>query len=93
MKKLEPVLNLQKRAMYFRGHTTIKPLNAPQEQATKQNKDEFCFPSSPRESKGERKKETRLTKKAAKKVKNIMKVRNNCHIWFAKKKNCCRSWQ
>lgn len=75
MKKLEPVLNFKKRATCGRDYLTVKPLNAPQQQTKNQSKDEFCFPSSPKNSKDEHKKAKKLSKKAEKKAKTIMKVR------------------
>ena len=85
MKKLEPVLQFEKRRTHCHPLGTIKPLNAPRVaiQSKKQKgPDEFCFPSSPSEtgkeeattSKGERKKEIKLTKKAAMKTKKVLKV-------------------
>lgn len=86
MKKLEPVLQFEKRTMHCRPLGTIKPLNAPQDDIQSKKRkdpDEFCFPSSPaREndkdeattSKGEREKEIKLTKKAAKKAEKVLKV-------------------
>lgn len=84
MKKLEPVLQFQRRTMHCRPLATIKPLNATQDRIqshTKKGKepDVYCFPSSPRESgtkqtsssKGEREKETKATKK----TKKVLKVR------------------
>ncbi|XP_078346593.1 uncharacterized protein LOC144631880 [Oculina patagonica] len=85
MKKLEPVLQFEKRTMHCHPLGTIKPLNAPQDDIqSKKQKDpgEFCFPSSPaRENnkeeatsfKGEREKEIKLTKKAAKKAEKVLK--------------------
>lgn len=85
IKKLEPVLQFEKRRTHCRPLGTIKPLNAPRDdiQSKKQKgPDEFCFPSSPSEtgkgeattSKGERKKEIKPTKKAAMKTKMVLKV-------------------
>lgn len=87
MKKLEPVLQFEKRTMHCLPLGTIKPLNAPQDviqPKKRKDPDEFCFPSSPARangkeeattSKGEREKEIKLTKKAAKKAEKVLKVR------------------
>lgn len=80
IKKLEPVLNFKKRATYSREYWAIKPLNAPREQTKKRSKDEFCFPSSPKESKDEHKKDTKISKEAEKKANTILKVQNSGHI-------------
>ena len=86
MKKLEPVLQFQRRTMHCRpSPTTIKPLNATQDHVQSHSKkrkepDVYCFPSSPKESsteaisvsKGEREKE----KKAERKAKKVRKYRS-----------------
>lgn len=85
MKKLEPVLRFQRRTMHCRPSlTTIKPLNATQDQSQSHSKkgkeqDVYCFSSSPKESsnnetsasKDERGKE----KKAVMKARKVLEVR------------------
>ena len=88
MKKLEPVLQFQRRTMHCRPSlATIKPLNATQDHVQSlskkgtEEKDVYCFPSSPKESsteetsasKGKRDKEKKAERKA-KKVSNSLNI-------------------
>jgi len=87
MKKLEPVLQFQRRTTHGRPSlTTITPLNATQDHIQSHSKkgkeqDVYCFPSSPKKSsteetsasKGERQKEIKAARKA-KKVHNSLNI-------------------
>ena len=84
MKKLEPVLRFQRRTMHCRPSlTTIKPLNATQDQSQSHSKKEkeqdvYCFSSSPKESSNETsasKDERGKRKKAAMKARKVLEVR------------------
>lgn len=87
MKKLEPVLQFQRRTVHCcPSLTTIKPLNATLDHVQSLSKkgkepDVYSFPSSPNESsteetsasKGEREKERKAARKA-KKVRNYLNI-------------------